>query len=77
MKTLAEKQSAYRKVFNNPIGQEVIKDLNNFCYGTKTTAGRNESLERLEGRREVLLQIMTLLKVDFQDYFDEYLDQDF
>ena len=77
MKTLKEKQVAYRQVFGNPVGKEVIKDLNKFCYGTKTTAGRPESLERLEGRREVLLQIMSVMKIDFQDLFDEYLDEDF
>lgn len=77
MKTLKEKQTAYRQIFNNPVGKEVIKDLNKFCYGTKTTAGRPESLERLEGRREVLLQIMTIMKVDLHDLFDEYLDEDF
>jgi len=76
-KTLKDKQVLYKQVFSNEGGRLVLSDLNNFCYGTKTTAGRNENIERLEGRREVFLQIMNVLKVDFEEYYDEYIDDDF
>ena len=76
MSNLREKQGQYKQVFGNPVGKEVLKDLNRFCYGTKTTAGRPESIERLEGRREVWLQIMSLMKISFEDVYDEYLDDD-
>lgn len=77
MSSLREKQGQYKQVFGNPVGKEVLKDLNRFCYGTKTTAGRPEGIERLEGRREVFLQIMSLLKISFEEVYDEYLDEDF
>jgi len=76
MGNLREKQGQYKQVFGNPVGREVLKDLNRFCYGTKTTAGRAESIERLEGRREVWLQIMSLMKIEFDEVYDEYIDDE-
>jgi hypothetical protein len=72
--SLKEIQTLYRQVFGNEAGKEVLKDLNAFCCGTMTTAGREESIERLEGRREVFLQIMSMLKVDFEEVYDNYVD---
>lgn len=71
---LKELQTLYKTLFGTPVGQSVLEDLNVFCYGTKTTAGRKESIERLEGRREVFLRIMTMTKVSFDDVYDDYVD---
>lgn len=71
---LKDLERAYRQTFNGEIPKEVIADLRIFCHATKTTAGRNESIERLEGRREVFLRIMTFLKVDIEDVFDYELE---
>lgn len=75
--TLKDKQIIYRQVFGNPVGKEVLTDLANFCHAMKTTSGRPEDIQRLEGRREVFLQIMTILKIDIEEMYDEYLDGDF
>lgn len=67
-------QTSYRKALQSEAGRDVLEDLNVFCHGTKTTAGRSESIERLEGRREVYLRIMTMLKIDINDVFEEYIE---
>ncbi|TXH10041.1 MAG: hypothetical protein E6R04_06315 [Spirochaetes bacterium] len=67
-------QLAYRQTFKGEVPKEVLADLRVFCHATKTTAGRSESMERLEGRREVFLRIMTFLKVDIEDVYDYELD---
>lgn len=71
-----DKAKAYRLTFGNETGKEVIADLRRFCCGTKTTfstdsTGRLDPLHlaRMEGRREVFLQIMTIMKVEFEDYY--------
>lgn len=71
---LKDIQLAYRQTFNGNVPKEVLADLRIFCHATKTTAGCNESIERLEGRREVFLRIMTFLKVDIEDVYDYELD---
>ena len=76
MQTLEELQSSYLKLFSSPVGRDVLEDLNIFCHGTKTTAGHPESIERLEGRREVFLRIMSFLKVNFNDVYDLYVETD-
>jgi hypothetical protein len=67
-------QQAYRQTFKGEVPKEVLADLRIYCHATKTTAGRTESIERLEGRREVFLRIMTYLKVDIEDVYDYELD---
>lgn len=70
-----DKHVIYKKVFGNEYGRQVIEDLNIFCNGTRTH-NTNDPMElmRLEGRREVLLQIMTVMKIDVSALFDEYTD---
>lgn len=67
-------QNAYRQTFKGEVPKEVIADLRVFCHATKTIAGRTESIERLEGRREVFLRIMTFLKVDIEEVYEYELD---
>lgn len=75
--TLKQKRITYGKVFENELGKIVLADLRVFCHATKTTAAKdaNQRLDmyevaRLEGRREVFLQIMNTIKVDFDDYYN-------
>lgn len=67
-------QKAYRQTFKGTVPKEVLADLRIFCHVTKTTAGKPESMEQLEGRREVFLRIMTFLKVDIEEVYDYELD---
>ena len=72
---IKQKQVAYRKVFGNEMGRKVIEDLNIFCNGTKSHR-TNDPMElmRFEGRREVFLQIINMLKIDIVDVYEEYID---
>lgn len=74
---IKDKQVVYRQVFKTEPGAEVLADLRNFCFGTKTTVMQDEhnkvdkdALLLHEGRRQVFLQIMNLLEVDFEEYYD-------
>ena len=76
-KTLKDKRMTYIRVFENEAGKEVLSDLRAFCFATKTTAVKGDDkridpyeMMRYEGRREVFLQIMNLLKVDFEEYYN-------
>ena len=75
---MKDKVTDYRLTFGNEAGKTVLADLRNFCFATKTTfnGGKtaNQTLDplylaRMEGRREVFLQVMGILKVDFDDYY--------
>lgn len=73
--SLKDKQVIYRQVFGSEAGKEVLRDLNVFCNGTKAHKGDN--IERQEGRREVFLQIMRMVKIDIIEVFEEYIEDDF
>lgn len=76
---LSDKQSLYKEVFGSPAGKEVMADLNVFCNGTKVH-GANDPMElmRLEGRREVLLEIVKMLKIkNIETVFEDYIDPEF
>lgn len=65
----------YRAVFNNEGGRVVLSDLNALCCGTDTTFNPCPyEHARMAGRREVFLELMTMLKVDINGVFDEYLE---
>lgn len=70
-KSISDKRLEYKQVFENEAGKKVLADLRVFCHATKTTYSDNPyELYRYEGRREVFLQIMNILKVDFEDYYE-------
>ena len=80
-----DKQNMYKLVFGNEAGRTVLTDLNIFCFGTSTTMGaaidemgRIDALElaRREGRREVFLQVINMLKCDIGQVYDEYVEGD-
>jgi len=74
---MKEKRALYIRVLGNEAGKEVISDLRVFCYGTKTTFDKCPyETARREGRREVFLQIMNTLKIDFEEFYD-YETEDF
>jgi len=75
-------QNAYKLTFGNEMGKEVIRDLDLFCKGSITsfTSATKEDnslcpyqVVRMEGRREVLTKIMIELKIDINDFFDDYV----
>lgn len=78
MMSVKDKQTLYRQVLGNEGGRQLLTDLNAFCNGTQSHK-TNDPMElmRLEGRREVFLQIMNMLKVNYEEYYDEYVEDDF
>lgn len=77
---LNNKKRTYLTVFGSELGKEVLSDLRAFCHATKTTEvkGINQTIDPmqmavLEGRRQVFMQIMNIMKVDYEDYY-EYED---
>lgn len=76
-----KKKITYNKVFNNEFGKEVLADLRVFCCATKTTEVKNTNMmidpyqmAILEGRRQVFMQIMNTMKVDYSDYYEYDID---
>jgi len=61
---LLRKQN-YHKVFSGPVGEEVLKDLAQFCRATESTFHSDPRLHAvLEGRREVWLRIQEHLQMN-------------
>ena len=74
--TPKDKQALYKEVFGSPAGQEVLADLNIFCNGTSFhNTDDPMKLMRLEGRREVLIEIVKMLKLkNLEVFFEDYID---
>lgn len=73
---LRSKQTTYKLVFGNEMGKKVLSDLRDFCFATKSTFDSDpQEMARREGRREVFMQIMNIIKVDYASYYD-YDDRD-
>ena len=70
-RSIKDKRTAYINTFKNEAGKEVLADLRGFCFGTKTSFDSDPLImARNEGRREVFLQIMNIMKVDFEEYYN-------
>lgn len=71
MKSLKSKRAVYLKVFKSEEAKEVLADLRTFCCATKTTFVKGDVEQTLinEGRRQVFVQIMNMINVDFEDYY--------
>lgn len=74
---LNNKKRTYVKVFGNELGKEVLSDLRAFCHATKTTEIKDKDqridpyqMAILEGRRQVFMQIVNIMMVDYEDYYD-------
>lgn len=58
------RQYAYKKTFEGPLGQEVLKDLAKFCRANTSTFHEDARLHAVaEGRREVWLRIQNHLRL--------------
>ena len=66
-----DKQIVYNKVFDNEYGKEVLADLRAVSYATK---GMSQLMQMAvmthlaainEGKRQMFLEIMTIMKIDF------------
>ena len=63
----------YLRVFKNEAGKEVLADLRDFCYATKTPFAENPYETALNvGKQEVFMQIMATLQVEFDQIYVEY-----
>lgn len=68
-KKVADKIQAYKDVFGSPKGKEVLKHLAVYCGLLRTSFVANDpmSIARLEGRREVILEIINIIRMKDQD----------
>lgn len=67
-KQIDKKRQAYQAVFNNPNGEEVLKDLAQFCCVYKASPDlSHETLAKKEGLRAVWLRIQNYLNISDDD----------
>lgn len=61
---LGGRQYAYKKTFQGPLGEDVLKDLAPFCFADLTTFhGDRDKMLLAEGRRSVWLRIQNHLNL--------------
>jgi hypothetical protein len=56
--------------FGTEHGKRTLAMLAEFCHVTKTTMVDGQASAELEGRRQVVLKIMGLLKLSYEDIAD-------
>lgn len=75
-------QSKYKAVFDTPTGKEVLNDLMNaFCFGNTTV--RQDAMGKVdlegtlyrEGMRTVVLHIISMTKLDFQERAEDMIER--
>lgn len=65
---IAGRQYAYKKTFQGPLGEEVLKDLAQFCRANSSTFHEDARLHAVaEGRREVWLRLQQHLQLSPAD----------
>lgn len=72
---ISRRASLYRSVFDTPEGRVVLADLKDFCRLERSTLVTNPitrqsdqvATNHAEGRREVLLRIMKLTSISYDD----------
>ena len=78
-RTIQDISKSFRLAFGNEAGKDVLTELNIFCNGTRSHKAKDGfELAHLEGRREVLMHIMSLVKADIpeiDEVFDEFIDE--
>jgi hypothetical protein len=64
---------AYQKVFSSGDGKKVLQDLmaNHFVMSSTATQNEYVSIEFNEGQRNVVLRIMSILKIKPEEMFNE------
>lgn len=80
-RNLRDTSNSFRLAFGNEAGKDVLRELNIFCNGTRSHKAKDGfELAQLEGRREVLMHILSLVKADIseiEDTFEDFLEEDF
>lgn len=68
----------FKEVFSSPNGKEVLKKILNYCGLLRTSYVQGDSLAtaRNEGRREVGLEIVRILKMN-EDQINHFVDNNF
>lgn len=65
---LGARQYAYKKTFQGPLGEDVLRDLAQFCRANESTFDPDARLHAVaEGRREVFLRIQQHLRLSPAD----------
>jgi hypothetical protein len=74
--TKAELHSSYRRIFETPDGQRVLKHLMKTCFVTSSTfvAGDQQQTTLNEGSRRVVLSILKFLGQS-QDKLDKMIEE--
>lgn len=68
---LQERRYAYRKTFQGPLAEVVLRDLARFCRAHDSTF-HPEHAARLDGRREVWLRIQQHLRMNDEQLWELY-----
>lgn len=71
-KQIAENQMAYRRVFESPSGQAVLRDLKKRCCVNTTTYHSEPGQWGMnEGRRSIYMYITNLLEKDIKQIIED------
>ena len=75
IKKLEKLKFAYREIFEGPYGKQVLADLIDFCYISKSTYVPNsDETIRNEGKREVFLYINRMAGINIAKLKKEVKD---
>lgn len=70
---VATRRTNYIRTFNNPTGEEVLRDLAHFCRANKSTFHSDARAHAvMEGRREVWLRIQQHLNLNDAELWELY-----
>ena len=71
-KQIVANQQLYKRVFDTPEGQSVLKDLKKRCFINSTTYDDNHGRMSLqEGRRSIYVYITNLINKDIKEILEE------
>lgn len=74
---LFKRQLAYKKTFQGPFAEDVLKDLAIFCRAHESCFHEDPRLHaELEGRREVWLRIQHHLELKNDELWEKYRRKD-
>ena len=76
LKKLAKNKKAYENIFQTPSGKIVLKDLfdNSFINMGKYCKDSNENIF-MEGKRGLVLHILSMIKMPFEEYLNMYMKE--
>ena len=71
-KQVMENIQLYKRVFDNPDGEAVLKDLEKRCFVNRTTFNENHGQMSLsEGRRSIYVYIINLISKDIKESLED------